>query len=55
MIANRLARFRRRKLAVVALEPQTYVKEINLFAPEHSGERLPLNHSFFFVRAFRMD
>src|SRR5438105_1667923 len=55
MVADRLARLRRWKLAVVAFEPKADVEEINLFAPEHSSECLLLDHSFLLVRTLRVD
>ena len=55
LIADCLARFGWRKLSIVTLEPQAHIKQINLFAPQHAGERLALNHLFFFIRALRVN
>src|SRR5689334_24302621 len=46
-VAHLLARFRRRKLRVVTFQPAVYIPEINLLAPEHSGQGLALDGLLF--------
>ena len=48
-VATVAARLRRRPVGIVAVEPGVDVVEVNLFAPEHAGESLPLNATFVFA------
>ena len=55
LIANGFPRWGRWAVAVIALKPETDVKEINLLAPQHAGKSLPLDQPFIIIGTLRMD
>src|SRR5205085_2929254 len=55
IVAYVAARFGRREVRVVAIEPLMHVVEINLFAPKHARKSLALHAPLVFSRLRRMN